>query len=496
MTRLWVACGALVVAAGCAGPSLLGGEAPINPEPPPPELEVLVVAGDDGTPMPDAELTIGGNRVATDDEGYAAVTWPGQPVTVAATAAGYERAATEVPTLPIAPVELRLAPTVLRGVVLAADGKPLPLARVALGSLEAVSADDGSFALKKAEPGEVQVTRPAWQPASVRWEGEGPVTVTLQPREVRALRVSAQAAGDPAHWNQLLRLTDGTTVNALVVDIKDESGEVMYTSDVPLAGEIGALVPRYDVVEVLADMGERDLFPIARIIAFQDPILAVARPEWAATDSASGEPWQDGAGNAWLDPTDPEAWQYSIDLAAEACGLGFGEVQFDYARFPSGGPTQRLVLDGGSEPRTRVDSVAGYLAAARERLNPLGCAVSVSVLGIIPSVSNEQGVGQRFETVAAAVDVISPQIYPRLFGSGWLQLDNPNDYPAEVVGYALDGGLPRLSGSTQLRPWLQTVTYGATEITIEINEAEERGLGWMLWNASAEFARSALPPEA
>jgi hypothetical protein len=74
-------------------------------------------------------------------------------------------------------------------------------------------------------------------------------------------------------------------------------------------------------------------------------------------------------------------------------------------------------------------------------------------------------------------------IYPTHYSAGWSGFANPNDYPAEVVGGALDDGLPRLAGSAILRPWLQTSTYGPTEVGLEIDAAADRGLGWMLWSS-------------
>ncbi len=81
------------------------------------------------------------------------------------------------------------------------------------------------------------------------------------------------------------------------------------------------------------------------------------------------------------------------------------------------------------------------------------------------------------------VDVLSPMIYPTHYSSGWAGFDNPNDHPSEVVGGALDDGLARMEGSAIMRPWLQTSTYGATEVGLEVQAASARGLGWMLWSS-------------
>jgi hypothetical protein len=85
-------------------------------------------------------------------------------------------------------------------------------------------------------------------------------------------------------------------------------------------------------------------------------------------------------------------------------------------------------------------------------------------------------------------------IYPSHYDDGWLGFARPNDYPGQVVADALDSGMPRLSGNTQMRPWLQAFYYNGSQILEEIAEAEERGTGWILWNAGGQYSSSWLPP--
>jgi hypothetical protein len=135
----------------------------------------------------------------------------------------------------------------------------------------------------------------------------------------------------------------------------------------------------------------------------------------------------------------------------------------------------------------RVATVAAFLTEARDRLNPLGCAVAADVFAITISSAEDEGIGQRPEELSQVVDVLSPMIYPTHYSNGWGGFDEPNDHPAEVVGGALDDGLPRMVGSAIMRPWLQTSTYGATEVGLEVAEATSRDLGWMLWSSTNIF---------
>ena len=85
-------------------------------------------------------------------------------------------------------------------------------------------------------------------------------------------------------------------------------------------------------------------------------------------------------------------------------------------------------------------------------------------------------------------------IYPGHYSDGWMGFDDPNDHPGPVVARALDDGGPRVSRPAVIRPWLQAFGYTADQVLASIVEAETRGHGWMLWNASGRYEASWLPP--
>ena len=94
------------------------------------------------------------------------------------------------------------------------------------------------------------------------------------------------------------------------------------------------------------------------------------------------------------------------------------------------------------------------------------------------------------------VDALSPMVYPSHYGDGWLGFEDPNDHPAAITATALDDGRPRMAPATLLRPWLQAFFYTPAQVRAQIMEAEERGLGWMLWNIGSRYSPDAVPTEA
>ena len=373
-------------------------------------------------------------------------------------------------------------PTLLvGGVVTASDGTALDDALITSSVATAISNDAGAFTIELAVGDVVSVQRPAWQPVEVVWEGGESMDVVLEPRVVNALRVSRYVAMEPESFANLLDMATSSSVNALVFDTKDETGQVLYDTAVSYPHEIGAVEVIYNPTELIAQAKERDLYTITRVVSFEDPIRVENDPDTKLA-------------GAWVDMSDPANWGYLLDLATEACELGFDEIQFDYVRFPAGITGAALAANDAFTQEVRLDAMVAFLTEARSLLHPMQCAVAADVFGIIMSSPTDEGVGQKVEETSAQVDVLSPMVYPSHYSPGWLGFGDPNDHPGPVVADAL-AGASRMDPAAILRPWLQAFYYSPGQIGAEISEASTRGYGWMLWNAGGNYSQAALPIE-
>ena len=270
---------------------------------------------------------------------------------------------------------------------------------------------------------------------------------------VRGLHIAGWLPANEEVWPDLMDLVERTELNAVVLDIKDESGSIFHASEVEVATTADALKPEYDIEDLAAELHERGVYLVGRIVAFQDPIAARAIPAMAIRDTSTNEPFNKN-GQWFLDPTDAKAQEYALDLAVEACRSGFDEIQFDYVRFPDGYPVTAR-FDGPADESGRVETITGFLETAEQRLNGMGCAVAADIFGFIISIENDGGIGQRLEELSHAVDVVSPMVYPSHYSTGWFEKDCPNDHPHDTVAGALDDGMPRLPATAVLRPWIQ-----------------------------------------
>lgn len=479
-----------ILLSSCAAAEVVAGHQPA-PIPTgffgPPSFSVLVSTGD-GEVLEGATIVAGGIEHTTETP----VLWAEEGVRVTVSAPGFHPVTVDVTERPRRRLEVGLEPVIIGGLVVGMGDRPLVGATITLGEQSVMSGPDGRFVIERAVPGELTIERAGYLDGTFGYSTD-PIVARMEPAVGRGLHVGGPQAGDPERWPELLQLAADTEVNLLVVDIKDESGAIYFDTTVELAHEVGAVDVRYDPDSVVADMRAADLYLVGRIVTFQDPLAARAKPDIAVWDSSTNAPFRRSY-QYFLDPTDAEARGYALDLAVDACSRGFDEIQFDYVRYPDG-YGEFAVFDGGSEPDTRQEAIRTFLLEAGRLLHPMGCAVAADIFGFITTVSGDGGIGQQLEALAGTVDVLSPMVYPSHYGRGWFGYDSPVANPGGVVGAALDDGLERVAGDVIIRPWIQDFSYDAGQVRAQIDAASDRDLGWMLWNAISEFTEDALQPD-
>ncbi|HUL02845.1 MAG TPA: putative glycoside hydrolase [Gemmatimonadales bacterium] len=326
------------------------------------------------------------------------------------------------------------------------------------------------------------------------------------PRSVKALYVNAWAFGSPKFW-QLVRLADETEINAFVVDVKDDTGCLLYVSTVPTAQDIGAnnCTRAKDARARIDTMLAHGIYPIARIVVAKDPRLAERKPQWSV-HLASGDLWRDRIGSAWVDAYNDSVWIYSAQLAREAVHMGFAELQFDYVRFPDE-PRERLATAifsarrPGDSPRR---AVARHVQLVKSLVAPLGAPVTFDIFGLTASATDDMGIGQVWGDFSSVADIVLPMVYPSHYQRGAYGFKWPNGEPYKIVRRALEEALARSQApdAAAIRPYLQAFTlgrrlprYGPREIRAQIRATEDVGINsWVLWNPRSVYQRDALRP--
>ena len=294
-----------------------------------------------------------------------------------------------------------------------------------------------------------------------------------------------------------------TELNALVIDVKGDRGWIAYPSALALSHEVGAtkIIPAKQGDEIIRSLKSAGTYLIARIVVFKDNPLALAKPALAVKNSG-GTIRRDRERLAWVDPFQPAVWNYNLDIAAEAAGKGFDEIQFDYVRFPD---ARGLVFSQPNNKANRFKAISGFFHAARKRLAPFKVALAADIFGYVCWNPGDTEIGQQLEEVVSDVDYVCPMLCPSGFRYGIPGYKKAAAYPYEIVRFSLDKALARTHANQKhFRPWLQAFrdyafdrrAYTAEEIRSQIRAAEEFGSdGWMVWNPHNVYSSAGFRPK-
>lgn len=325
-----------------------------------------------------------------------------------------------------------------------------------------------------------------------------------KPEHVRGIYVNSWSAGSARRLPALLRLADTTEINAFVIDVKDATGQLSYSSSIPIVKAVGANrdIRIHDIREVLAQLRRHGVYPIARIVAFKDPVLARARPDWSVL-THDNRVWHDHHDDVWVDAYNENVWKYDLAIAREALALGFAEVQWDYVRFPD--VPSRIMATAvypARAGRSRTDAISGFMKLTRDTIHAeFDAPVTADVFGITTSAYDDVGIGQYWESMADDIDVLLPMVYPSHYPRGSFGIAHPNADPYHTIHTALRHGLARsrkIEGSAEIRPWLQDFSlgrpaYDAAHVRAQMRAAYDLGIRqWILWNPGSHYTEEAL----
>lgn len=333
-------------------------------------------------------------------------------------------------------------------------------------------------------------------PAAASTAASAAASASADPGIVRGLYVNRFAAQSTNRMKQLIQMADETEVNALIIDIKDEFGLNYESSDPKVQRNAGKAGVIKNLAALLDTLNAHKILAVARIVVFKDSVTARVNPAWNIR-KADGSPWRDKKGMLWVNPYNRELWDYNIRVAEEAAKLGFGEIQFDYIRFPEPYKSLPQQVFPGSNNEPKPAALAEYLKLARTRLSKLGVRTTADIFGLVTTVPGALEVGQQWEKVAPVTDVLLPMVYPSHYPPGSFNIPRPNADPYKTIFMAISKAHDRnnklgLTGE-RVRPWLQAFTLGKPAYGPEEIREQKRGVydagydGWVLWHPGSKY---------
>ena len=331
-----------------------------------------------------------------------------------------------------------------------------------------------------------------------------------KPDAVRGIYLTGHSAGGE-RFDKLVDLINNTDLNSMVIDIKDDYGNLTYepdkNSDLADFGQAYIKEPK----NVLKELEKEEIYPIARVVVFKDSVLAEDDPDLSF--KSGDEVWENGKDEAFVSPFKKEVWKHNVEVAKEAAEMGFQEIQFDYVRFPEGfeNLADELSYDKGDyediddSVEARVKAVTDFVAYAEKELKEYDIDVSVDIFGYTAAVDNAPGIGQDLVQIGEHIDVLSSMIYPSHWGEGSLDISKPDLEPYKTIQHYTikeKEKLFRMDDPPVSRPWIQDFTaswlgdgnykaYGKEDVEAQIRALNEAGIDeFLLWNASNNYTEN------
>lgn len=128
-----------------------------------------------------------------------------------------------------------------------------------------------------------------------------------EPEHIHGIYVSAYVAGTKNMMDEMIAQIDGSSINAIVIDVKNDEGNIVYDMDSELIDGLGVenILVR-DMPGLIETLHEHEIYVIARCVAFRDPSIDEIKPDWMLK-TQTGEIYEDNKGFNWMDPRNKEA---------------------------------------------------------------------------------------------------------------------------------------------------------------------------------------------
>ncbi len=336
------------------------------------------------------------------------------------------------------------------------------------------------------------------------------------PEPLKAIYMTQCVVATPSIRERLVKLIEETELNAIVIDVKDYTGTVAFDTGIESIDKLdGTGCKTKDLEEFLEYLYDKNIYRIARLTVFQDPLYSRTYPEYAVKRKSDGAVWKDRKGLSFVDVGAKPFWDYTIDIAKSSYAIGFDEINFDYIRFPSDGNMEDIYFShtGSTTKREMLRQFFEYLDNS---LHDSGIVTSADLFGMTTTNTDDLGIGQVLEYALMHFDFVAPMVYPSHYPSKFNGWPDPNKVPYEIIEFSMNGAISKLNflkeeiaSSTpnakvlqrldkkQLRPWLQDfdypVPYTTEMVRAQIQATYDVGLtSWMLWDPSNKYTREAL----
>ncbi|MGI5997216.1 MAG: putative glycoside hydrolase [Lutispora sp.] len=326
--------------------------------------------------------------------------------------------------------------------------------------------------------------------------------------KVKGIYVTIWSASN-ARIDSLIEMAKKTEINTFVIDVKEDKGYMLFPTKAAekYSPEANKHATVKDIEALMKKLKDNNIYTIARIVSFKDPLYTAHNPDKAIIYKDTGKPFTNNDDLVWASPHDRNLWEYNIEVAKEAAEVGFNEIQFDYVRFPAsdGGKLDKRLDYRNTTGESKPATIQNYLKYAREQLAPKNVYISADVYGLVGSVEDDMALGQYWEAISNIVDYICPMMYPSHYANHTYGIPVPDANPYGTVYNSTKDSVRRnknIPTPAIIRPWIQDFTapwvkgyikYGDQQVIDQIKALEENGVDeYLLWNPNNKYSEGAV----
>ncbi|MBS5873892.1 MAG: hypothetical protein KIC46_07225 [Clostridiales bacterium] len=276
---------------------------------------------------------------------------------------------------------------------------------------------------------------------------------------------------------------------AVVVDVKDTDGSILFPSDLDQVKTTGAAKNAYpDFSQALKKIRDSGLSVMVRVQCFRDPLAARKLGEGSAVCyQRPGTLWLDNSadkgGKPWLNPYSEAARKYLTDLIGELAAMDLDSILLDSVQFPSGYALGKTYYVGESESGlSRNDILKNFVADAKKAAGDKNVILMQSGEGSLGG-GEEQYHGSLF---GSGADVYAPDL--RLSGlKGSVSIGEESFSPTkDPAGFLTAAGkqLKSAAGDAALMPLLDA----GSNLSAQVEALKAAGIeSYIVYSAGGSY---------
>lgn len=332
--------------------------------------------------------------------------------------------------------------------------------------------------------------------------------------QLRTVYMPIATAIDPAKRDAFLAKLAGTNVTAVMIDVKDDTGTVLYKSKTQQAAQWETVAENALDLKVFADiLRGQNLSLVARMSVFRDERAAFADRTNAIHYQQTDMMWLDNSaeqgGKPWLNPYAKGTQAYILSLVREVADAGASMLVLSDYHFPAFSETNATF---GSESNniSRTQLLQSFLKEIHNALEQKNVRVApyINSLTLMQQTENMARYGNA-SPFAIQADTFLIGAFPYDFGGNYTQgefsVQKPMQHPDQLVTAILNfipSTLPENTTAPTIIPVLQggreaafnkDVTYTQQQITAQINVLTQRKQPeYFFYHSAGEYT---LPPK-